>query len=79
VTEEFSRRGGWFFRHRDAPSTPKRRTPLTAKHKVAVFAKAKATLAARHTMSAKEKAKITGVTAAAAAAAAGGTGGASKS
>jgi hypothetical protein len=65
---------------------PKPRTPLTAEQKAAAVSKGRATREARHTMGPKEKAKITGVTAAAAAATAaaatppaGGTGGASKS
>ena len=44
-------------------------TPRTPQQKAAAAAKAKATRAARHTMSAKQKAQITGETAAAAAAA----------
>jgi len=46
---------------------PKARTPRTTEQKAAAKAKGKATRAARHTMGPKEKAKITGATAAAAA------------
>jgi hypothetical protein len=43
---------------------PKARTPLTPAQKQAAAAKGKATRAARHTMGAKQKAQITGATAA---------------
>jgi hypothetical protein len=46
---------------------PKPRTPLTTEQKAAAKAKAAATRAARHTAGPKQKAKITGATAAAAA------------
>ncbi len=47
---------------------PKARTPLTAEQKAAAKAKAEATREARHTMGPKQKAKVTGETAAAPAA-----------